>query len=289
MFLDNPKMLREVDIIDPAIEAHFAVYSSFSGISTSLHTHNFYELFLIRNGAVQHIVNQVTQHLQSGVLVFIRPTDRHYYQQAESEDCQLLNLALPVRVVHSLMDYLGDDFAATRLLESPLPCGVQLDAASHSALWEQLDHWNSMAAYSHVQARLELRSLLVGIFTRYFPVVALEATSTGIDWLDTLCIAMRQPEHFSVGVERMQMLARCSPEHLARSMRRHLQTTPTDFVNGLRLDFAAKSLAQNDIAIAHIALEAGFENLSHFYHLFQKRFHTSPMHYRNTHRKTVIP
>ncbi|MBI1278274.1 MAG: helix-turn-helix domain-containing protein [Anaerolineaceae bacterium] len=287
--MKTPIQLRAENIIDPALEAHYAFLSTFSAITTRLHTHNFYELFFIRSGKVEHLVNGDIQHLDAGALVFIRPPDAHCYRQAGQHDCQLINLAVPTYLIDGLLRYMGDDFDSQLLLESPLPKAAYLDENSRLLLWEQFIHWNTMQLSAPAQARLELRLLLASLFTRYFATSTPEPTLTGLAWLDMLCQTMRQPEHFAAGVERMQTLAGCSAEHLARTCRRYLQMTPTAFVNGLRLDYAANHLAHTDTTIADVAFEAGFENLSHFYHLFQKRFHQSPQHYRRSRRKLVVP
>lgn len=281
--------LRETDIIDPAIGAHYAFHSSFGAISTRLHRHDFYEVFLINAGRVQHHINGAKVDLEAGALVFIRPADAHYYQQAGTADCQLLNLALPAATIHALFAYLGNDFDAHRLLEPTLPCTVWLEASDRLALCAGFEHWNSVLAYNSASSRLALRALLVGIFTRYFAQPMTGMVQTGLEWLDAACHAMHQPEHFAAGVERLQALAGCSPEHLSRTFRRYLHMTPTLYVNQLRLDYAARRLVHSDLPIADVALEVGFENLSHFYHLFQKRFHSSPLQYRRSHQKQVIP
>lgn len=287
--MNRPVRLQESDIIDPAATAHYAFLSAFNSLSTQLHTHDFYEIFLVRSGTVRHVVNGEAQTLTAGTLVFIRPDDAHFYQRSDQQECQLLNLAFMSTTAQTLFAYLGDDFESERLLQVDLPPTAHLTEAECATLLAQVNHWTRTLAASPAQARLELRTLLAIIFTRYFPIMIPAPTATRVDWLDTLCRAMQQPEHFVGGVERMQQLAGRSPEHLARMFRQHLDMTPTTFVNGLRLDYAAKLLAHSDMAILEVALEAGFENLSHFYHLFQKRFRISPLHYRRTNRRTAIP
>lgn len=281
--------LREADLINPQAEAHYAFHSYFSAISTRPHCHDFYELFLLHSGSVRHHVNDQEQSLTAGALVFIRPDDRHYYQQIGQQDCQLLNLAFPERTLRALVDYLGPDFRPQRLLEAPLPPLAWLSEGEKEGLRKQLEAWNQTRLSAPLQGRLELRTLLAGIFTRCFPAEAPPHQRTGIGWLDELCQAMRQPSRFTGGVMEMYALAGKSPEHLARSFQRHLQTTPTAFVNGLRLDYAAALLTDSDRAILDIAFEAGFENLSHFYRLFNQRFGLSPRRYRQTYRRSAIP
>lgn len=281
--------LLETDLIDPEGEAHYAVHSRFSAISSQLHNHDFFELFVIQQGAVRHIINGQTQLLNSGTLVFIRPDDAHYYQQTESQECQLLNLAFPVRMLRAVFGFLGEDFQPERLLSPALPPSVMLANRENKQMSVQFNQWNQILSYSRGQARLELRTLLATIFIRYFPVALPEEVSTGLDWLDTLCREMRKPEHFITGVGRMQALAHRSPEHLARTFKQHLHKTPTEFVNNLRLDYAASQLAHTDKTIVDVALESGFDNLSHFYRQFQRRFQMPPKQYRRAHHKSAIP
>jgi AraC family transcriptional regulator, dual regulator of chb operon len=36
-------------------------------------------------------------------------------------------------------------------------------------------------------------------------------------------------------------------------------------------------------------LDSGFDNLSHFYHLFKRKFNASPKEFREKHQKSIIP
>ena len=80
-----------------------------------------------------------------------------------------------------------------------------------------------------------------------------------------------------------------TPEHLSRVFRKYLNETPTDYINELRLNYAANLLSNSDENIPFISMEAGFENLSHFYHLFKKKFNTSPAEFRKKTQKITIP
>ncbi len=201
----------------------------------------------------------------------------------------MLNLAFPARMSQAVFGFLGEDFQPERLLSPALPPSVTLGDRERNQITVQFSQWNQTLSYSRSQARLELRSLLATVFIRHFPVATAEGVSTGLDWLDALCREMRKPEHFIAGVNRMQQLAYRSPEHLARTFKQHLHKTPTEFVNDLRLDYAASLLAHTDREIMDVALESGFDNLSHFYRQFQRRFQTSPKQYRRAHHKSAIP
>jgi AraC family cel operon transcriptional repressor len=63
-------------------------------------------------------------------------------------------------------------------------------------------------------------------------------------------------------------------------MKKYLQQTATDFINHLRLDYAANLLYHTDFPIIKVAFESGFNNLSHFNHLFKKKDRITPYNFR---------
>ena len=101
------------DILDKSTELHYAFHNSLSDI-TIKHTHDFYEIFLITNGSVKHVINNHEQIISAGTLVFIRPTDVHYYAKYNNSQVELLNLAFPRYVIDELLSYLGDGFDSKR-------------------------------------------------------------------------------------------------------------------------------------------------------------------------------
>ena len=71
-------------------------------------------------------------------------------------------------------------------------------------------------------------------------------------------------------------------------MRRHLGISPSGYVNGVRMEHAARLLTDSDASIEQVSLECGIDNQSHFYRLFRARFATTPRAYRQTHRRNPI-
>ena len=51
--------------------------NSFIHQTAKLHTHTFYEMFVVAEGTALHMVNHAIQTLHRGDLVFIRPRDVH--------------------------------------------------------------------------------------------------------------------------------------------------------------------------------------------------------------------
>ncbi len=100
---------------------------------------------------------------------------------------------------------------------------------------------------------------------------------------------MMEKKHFAEGLPALYQLSTKSPEHIGRSIKRYWGLTPTEWVNSFRLQYAAHLLYTTDTEILDIAMESGFDNLSHFYHLFKRKYTLTPAQYRKTVQRTVIP
>lgn len=75
-----------------------------------------------------------------------------------------------------------------------------------------------------------------------------------------------------------------SPYHLHRTFKRLMGTTPADYLFGKRIQ-AAKEALRNEPSrsVTYIALEVGFQSLSHFSTVFRKTTGSSPSQYRFLH------
>jgi AraC family transcriptional regulator len=72
------------------------------------------------------------------------------------------------------------------------------------------------------------------------------------------------------------------PVHLARSFRRHFDTTPGDYLRRCRLDHARSLLRRSQAGLADIAAATGFSDQSHFTNAFRKTFGVSPGVFRRS-------
>ncbi|MCR5454329.1 MAG: helix-turn-helix transcriptional regulator, partial [Bacteroidales bacterium] len=62
--------------------------------------------------------------------------------------------------------------------------------------------------------------------------------------------------------------------------------TVFDYVNDLRMNKAARLIAENQLSISAIAIELGFSSHSHFCTAFRKKFGLTPKEFRDV--KSVV-
>jgi AraC family transcriptional regulator len=74
------------------------------------------------------------------------------------------------------------------------------------------------------------------------------------------------------------------PVTLARAFRRAFGCTVGEYVRSLRIERAARQLADTDLPLAEIALAEGFSDQSHFSNLFRRHTGLSPFQFRRASR-----
>ena len=280
--------LHSEKIIDRKTGVHCAFHYSLKGTVIS-HCHNFYEIFLITEGEVMHMVNGSRQQLGQGSLVFIRPDDIHYYSDIEGQGYKFINMAFSIDTYQAVIGYLGGGFPPDRLTNPSLPPLLKLPFHHMKALKHRLETLNLIPKTSCELFKAESRVLLVDLISRYYAVDDIPKDDSFPDWFRDLCLNMEQKGNFVAGMKRMLEISGKSHEHLCRVFRKHLGKTPTDYLNDRRLKYAVNLLANTDKDILSVAYECGFENLSHFYHLFKREFHVPPSSFRKSNRKSAVP
>ncbi len=209
--------------------------------------------------------------------MFIRDFDYHDYKRADDKYFELLNLAVSAELIESVFEYLGDDFPKDKYLNSPMPPMVTLNAAEREKFFYSLNELNQGENLNIV--RLKLKTLVVNTFANYFMNYTPHISDVPL-WLEMTYERMKNPENFIVGMKRMYELSGKSREHLCRSLKKYYNTTPSNLINELRLEYCANLLINSNLSVTDICYNCGYENLSWFYKLFYEKFGVTPSKYR---------
>ena len=262
---------------------HIARLSSGQTRETGMHAHEgFAECFLVASGRVRHQVNGKEQTLHTGQFVMIRPQDQHDFRAVRSESFTFRNIAFraeTLEYIHARYFPTGCDFWGTR---SELPAIWTLEGVTLERMGRRIAR-----LAGRPQQKIYIEQFLLDVLTDA-PTQSKHAISTMPDWLERACEALRDPVESARGIDALFRLAGRSPEHVSRELKRYTGETPTERVNRLRIEHAARRLLLSGEDITTIAYNCGFETLSYFSSLFKKRFDLTPRDYRKKHRAAVF-
>ncbi len=153
----------------------------------------------------------------------------------------------------------------------------RMNTLADAMLWE---FQNRYRGYSWA-LRLKLVELLITVMRdKQFkiPIRGLKPLSStriqdAVSYLDT--------EYMNpISVEDVLNACGLSRSHFHALFKQETGKTFVQYLSELRCAKAAELLATTDQPIIDVALECGFRNLSHFYHVFKRETNTSPKQYR---------
>ncbi len=265
---------------DPAF--HLARYEFLPPRRIMPHTHDFSEITLVESGKGRQTINGTAVALKPGDLFLIRPADRHTFSAGK----QGLGLANLVFQSHHAIElekrYLPDNLHYFRS-EEELPWSTHLDEESYVAVESLFTHLQDAP-----QTTFEIERILMNLFAILQKPHSDLPLGQAPDWLRHACAEMHRPAHLAEGVPALFRFSGRSPGHTAHELRKHSGCTPTEFVNRLRIDHAARLLCSTNKSVLETALECGFENQGYFHRCFKARFGTTPLAYRKKNHSLVF-
>ncbi len=246
--------------------------------SFGAHYHDYYEIFLTLSDGLTHTVNGVKTKLANGELVFVRDFDYHLYSCKKPSS--FVNIAFSTATFDCMANYLGDGFPRDKLLVAKMPPSVMLESNDKNRLLADFSELNTVNFDDKKMLKTRFRILLTDIFARYFMNIRTDETNGTPYWLERCCEKMKQPQNFICGTEKMFELSQKSREHTTRSLQKHYGLSPSEYVNKLRINYAANLLINSNLSVTDICYECGFGNMSWFYELFRAEYGMTPRQFR---------
>ena len=247
--------------------------------SAPLHNHDHYEFFIIIEGACKHIINNAEQILKQGHVLFIRPQDFHNYEILEDKDCRFINIPCRNELINDLFEYFKNvDRVSFDSLE--VPNISVLSSLEVEKVIEDIEHFKMLTTIDTKKATFFIKAKMCDLFLKYFLNNQTEIDKNLPLWFENLLFKMQKKENFTNGLAIMYKFSGRSVGHLNRVFRQYLNQTPTEYINNVRLEYAKNLLITTNKTVIEIAMESGFDNLSHFYHKFKHRFKKAPLEMR---------
>lgn len=245
----------------------------------ALHTHDYYELFLVVRGPVKHFINDKTTHLERGTLLLIRATDVHQVILC-SDEAECMNLSFNAELMDTLLKFWDKALLNEEILNSRFPPRRDLSDEDCEYVAHKILKTKFRESVSHAELLDTMKRNLFDIFSKFFAMSIDSSENEPPLWLKNTLSLMREKENFSAGFERMPEISGKSAAHLSRSMVRYCGIKPTQYINMLRTDYMASALLCSDKLIIDIWLDAGFQSASHANKIFRERYGVSPRAYR---------
>lgn len=238
--------------------------------------------WLVREGwaCVEHDGQRHTAY--PGQWLIVKPGAR---VQTFSQDARMLSIAFEARWPDGSHLYeeglsLVIDATEAPALEQKVRPILNAVMAIAPGTWDLRDHPSDLQSFLHLELLLcEWLAVLSEI---------LEARKIshsghfGIDERVRLALDLLHARNLAdpLALETLAAAVHISPNHLIRLFREHLQCTPHQFWDRLRIEHAQTRLGQPEIRVKEVAIDLGFKHLSHFSKWFKRHTGKSPQEAR---------
>lgn len=238
-----------------------------------LHSHAFFELFLIFDGALS-IVGRERANQTSDLAVLVPPSYDHY---------------TVFDVVNGYVLYFhlqpskdADPGAYNSIYEKIAPGVCSVEQTEEELYYVERLYENLRTNGSDTKNRLLLALLFQSIF---FPNHALldekeEEPSRHKKYVFEIDEYIQKHRFASVTLKDLSRALYLCPKQISRIIKAEYGCSLSTLLNQRRMSMACMLLAKTDMRISEIAKMVGFEYESYFYAVFKKEFGISPAQYR---------
>ena len=265
-----------------------ALYCHPRGVDVPVHAREFVELFYMVRGASLHRIGDAQVTLRAGELLLLGQNTPQAMAPLD-EDAIAVSFFIRTEFFGDILSFLGTE--ETPLREFVLRCLGQETPYGYL-------HFH-VAQVRPVQNLME--NLLLHLVEDSGSIRAIPLFTVGLlfiqllDESDKLTMGIREQQAV-LGVLRyiegayvggsLTDAARhlhCDVTWLSREIKRRTGRTYTELIQERRLQQAAWLLEHTRQKVSDVAVAVGYENVSYFHRIFQKRFGQSPKKYRDSH------
>jgi AraC-like DNA-binding protein len=270
-------------------ESFFAKAFDLPYFATPWHYHPEFELVLVVKSQGKRFIGNYVSDFQDGDLTFLGPNLPHLYRNPPAYYEQNPALRAQSIVIHFREDSIGRDFLA-------LPQAKKLHG-----LFERSHQGMDILGETKREVSRKMRELLgtqgMERLIRLLDILNVLADTTdyalisdpGIvghnpvdtDRLDAVFGYILQNFNREIRLEEVADLVHMTRTSFCRFFKERTKRNFSGFLADVRLDHAAKLLAESNGSIVQISYACGYNNLSNFNRQFKEKHGVSPREYRH--------
>ena len=234
------------------------------------HFHSHIELYIIKSGAVEIIVNDKKKVLRGGEISVALSYDSHGYRTLEESSAEYL--IIPRSFCSDFLLLLGNKHAIYPFID---------DAETFNTVLNTMD--KLLEETNELKRRGYIYIILGAILDKLAMEVDGEALDTQFSADMLIYISKHFREELTLGT--LAGAFGYNPSYLSRNFHQTFGISYGRYLNILRLREAVLLLSRGDMNITQCALESGFGSVRSFYRFFKDEFGCTPKEYFEAERK----
>ena len=254
-------------------DLHFHFYSK---VTTPLHAHDYFEIFIITHGSVIHTFKGDTKTLEEGTLCLIAPYEQHQFLLTGGEPVHF-NISIPAGEFERFCDSLGVG------IYSKLIGGTRIYRMKPRE-YEYFKFLTEGMLSSEVEnSYLLAKTVAVNAITQLVTFSAEGEQQP--EWFRAFCEKIKSSEYFLQPINQLYKLVPYSQPILNSTFKQFMSETLISYLTKARINYAANLLVCSNYSILEISEMTGYNSLSHFNHTFKRTLGYTPSEYRRMYGK----
>ncbi len=261
------------------------------------HTHNFLEIFYVTEGIGIHVINGHELPIHKGELFVLGSGTNHtFYPERENGSLKWININfMPGFIDGSMIN----EYNANEIIKLSVFRNLFFDSHNITFLHlceteESYRRLIELMLWEYVQHKYGciscLKHYLIVLLTKIFCDALKEEQTKDTRWLlqtvlDEISESISNSDASAISLSKFAQRAYMSPKSFSRLFHQKMGVGFSHYVQQKRIEKSCKLLAETDMPVNSVMLEAGYCDAKTFYGLFKRVMGITPMQYRLQMRK----
>ena len=235
-----------------------------TGIDFAAHIHDDLELVYVKRGGGLAYCDGRQYTLTDGCFFLAFPNQIHHYINCPDGKYIVL-IMKPSRLLH-LIGYFEDGQPESAVCDGEPELAILLEMA--------------LTEFQQEGDSCVLDGYLTAFFGKLLKRYTIEKTDLSRSCVLSILQYCARNFRENISIKNISEQLHISPSHISHIFNRRLHISFSDYINALRLNEAAKLLANYGFTVAEVANLAGFPTIRTFNRAFQKHYGMTPTTYR---------
>ena len=256
-------------------------YYSFGNFE--MHTHDYWEIFIVTDGMVFHEINGVKMSLQRGDCFLIRPQDAHCFHSQQGIFTRHLNIMIESNFLKNMLESIEPGLYDLFRNRAPYVFW-RFSPEEYKRCADLIErfYFSDKDLYDNLMVKFFIIDIIILLYYHIFENA--DADSSLPEWLTILRSRARSPEFIGGNVEDLLKDIPYSHVHLNRLFKEYTGTTITNYFTEVKLEYACALLLTTNLTVLAISEQIGYASLSHFNRIFKRKYNQSPTAIRKNKR-----
>ncbi|MBQ8394346.1 MAG: AraC family transcriptional regulator [Clostridia bacterium] len=241
------------------------------------HSHEDYiEIFIVTKGKLLHHFGKKKTAMQAGDAFIMLPDQYHKHSPYKNYASQHINLTCRI-------PYAKEFFRM--YFHSETPSFPDQMIRLNAKTFEMALAFQQLVLESKTEEAKDLavKAFLSFAFSLFHTTENRETEKQIPEWLQEFIQKLNDFDFTTdFNLSDIYALSNYSQTTLSREFKKHMGKTLIAYINDLKLNYACNQLKHTDLSILAISSSLGFDSLSHFSHLFKKKYGIPPLQYRKS-------